>query len=276
VTFRIYAGNQGDEGDILSKMRRGRIHAAGFTGRGLGEILPEMRVMEIPFLFKNYDEVDYVIDKLYDRFARTIENNGFVLLGWAEAGFVHFFSTKRIESYSDLKGVRMWTWQGDPLAEAMFKALGVVPNPLPLTDVATSLQTGLIDAVYVPPYHAIALQWAQKAKYVNNLPVTNAAGAVVMLKNKFDSLSPDHREILLQSSRKWLKELVELTRKDNEIAMNGLQKIGIEIVPAPTNGDLQVFLDAGLEVQKEMVGVLYTDDLLNDVLSYLQEYRSGR
>ncbi len=277
LKFRIYAGNQGDEGDILSKMRdSGRIHAAGFTGRGLGEILPEMRVMELPFLFRDQNEIDFVVEHLYDRFAKEFEKRGYILLGWSEAGMVYFFSNKRIESYNDLKGVRMWTWQGDPLAAAMFEALDVVPNPLPLTDVSTSLQTGLIDAVYVPPYHAIALQWAQRAKYVSMLPVTNAAGAIVMLKEKYDELPQEYRDILMTSSKKWLRRLVELTRIDNENAWNSIRKADVEMVPAPSEEDMEVFINAGLKVQKEMIDVLYPRELLDKVLSLLEEYRSNR
>jgi len=275
LSFRIYAGNMGDEGDILSKMRDSRrIHAAGFTGRGLGEILPEMRIMEVPFLFRNSGEVDYIVNKLYDRFFRAFEREGYVLLGWTEVGFVHFFSIKRIASYEDLKGVRMWTWQGDPLAAAMFKALNVVPNPLLITDVSTSLQTGLIDAVYVAPYYGIGLQWVQQAHYMNSLPVTNAAGAIVMLKDKYDELPANYQQILLTSSKKWLRRLVELTRKDNEDALKIIADRDIEVVDAPVGEQLKVFVDAGLKVQNEMVGVLYSRELLDLVRTHLEEYRS--
>ncbi len=93
VKFKIYPGAvQGDEKDVLRKMRIGQVHSAGFTGVGLGEILPEIRIMDVPFLFNNYEEVDYVSEKLSDHFAQKFEEKGYILLGWAEVGFVYVFT----------------------------------------------------------------------------------------------------------------------------------------------------------------------------------------
>ena len=61
VTFKIYPSQvQGDEKDVLRKIRVGQLHSAGFTGVGLGEILPEIRILELPMLYRNYEEVDYI------------------------------------------------------------------------------------------------------------------------------------------------------------------------------------------------------------------------
>ncbi|CUU06011.1 extracellular solute-binding protein, family 7, partial [Candidatus Kryptobacter tengchongensis] len=91
--FKIYAGGvAGDEIDVLKKIRIGQYHAGGFTGVGIGEIAPNLRVLDSPFLFKSYDEVDYIYQKFNDEFEKEIENGGFVLLGWAEVGFVYTFT----------------------------------------------------------------------------------------------------------------------------------------------------------------------------------------
>jgi TRAP-type C4-dicarboxylate transport system substrate-binding protein len=125
VKFKIYPGGiQGDELGVLRKMRFGSIHSAGFTGVGAGEILHEFRILEAPMLIRTYEEVDYITSLLYDELARKFEENGYVLLGLTEVGFVYVFSKKPIRSLSDLKGVKMWMWEGDPLAEAAFKSMG--------------------------------------------------------------------------------------------------------------------------------------------------------
>ena len=140
VSFRIYSGGAfGDEKDVLRKMRFGQVNSAGITGMGLGEILPEIRILELPYLFNNYNEIDYIKEKYFDRFAERFEEKGFVLLGWAEVGFVYIFTRDRVNNFDDmLKLKRMWVWEGDPLAEATFKEIGVNPIQLPLTDVFTS------------------------------------------------------------------------------------------------------------------------------------------
>lgn len=276
VKFKIYPGGvMGDEKDVIKKMRVGQLHSAGFTGNGLGEILPDIRVMEIPFLFNNTDEIDAVVTQLYDEFSARFEEKGFVLLGWAEVGFVHVFSQTPIRSAADLEGVKMWTWEGDKLADETFRALGVSPISLSVTDVMTSLQTGLVDAFYASPLGALALQWHTKAKYMSMLPITNASGAVLINKKTFDKLSPAHQQVLLDVSKKHLRHLVEQTRLDNEKAITEIEKSGVELIPAPEGQALEEFKATSQSVRKKLAGDLFDQEILDMVLNALQQYRES-
>ncbi|MFC1513983.1 TRAP transporter substrate-binding protein DctP [candidate division KSB1 bacterium] len=276
LKIKNYGNSRGDEMDIIKKMspRLTSLHAAGLTGRGLGEILPSIRVLELPFLFKNYDEVDYVISKLYPRFSKEFENEGFVLLGWAEVGFVHIFSKNKISTPQDLKKAKMWTWQGDPLALEMFKALDVTPIPRSLPDALTQLQTPGLDAVYAHPYGALILSWHEPTNFINEMPITYATGAVVLQKKMFDEMDPGLQKILLDTSKKHLDALVVKTRKDSKEALVIMQEQGIEIVPAPNGDDLVFFEKAGMEVRAKLTGDLYPKELLDEVLSLLKDFRS--
>lgn len=277
LRIKNYANSQGDESDIIRKLnpRLARLHVAGMTGRGLGEILPMIRVLELPFLFRDYDEVDYVTEKLYDRFAEELEQRGFILLGWAEVGFVYMFSKDKVVTQEDLQKVKMWTWSGDPLARELFDALNVTPVPLALPDALTSLQTGLINAVYAHPYGALALSWHERTNYMSLLPVTYATGAVLVTKSKFDELEPGLQELLMMTSAKWFSELVKQTRKDNEDSLNLLQSNSIEFIPKPEGADLEVFIDAGQRVRDKLSGNLYPIELLEEVLVLLEEFRNN-
>jgi hypothetical protein len=130
LKFKIYAGGvAGDEKDVVRKIRLGQLHAGGFTGVGLGEIAPTLRLLDTPFLFRNTAEVDYVY-KTFDKDWRdAFAKGGYVFLGWAEVGFVYAYTNKPIYDLPDLKGVKMWMWEGDPIAETMFKALNISPTP---------------------------------------------------------------------------------------------------------------------------------------------------
>jgi TRAP-type C4-dicarboxylate transport system substrate-binding protein len=113
VEIKIYAGGvSGDEVDVLRKMRVNRLHAGGFSGVGLGLVLPEIRVLEAPLLFNNYAEIDYVKERMFDDFAARFERKGYVLLGFAEAGFVYLFSKQPIDSVARLQQTKMWVWKG--------------------------------------------------------------------------------------------------------------------------------------------------------------------
>lgn len=276
VGFRIYAGGvQGDEPDVLRKMRFGQLHAAGFTGSGLGEILSEVRVLELPFLFQSKDEVDYVTDAFSERFDKAFREKGYVLLGWTEVGFVYLFSNKPVRSQADMQGIRIWTWQSDPLAQGLFEEMKVNPLPLSITEVLTALQTGMIDAVYCAPYAAVGLQWFTRVKYMLDLPLTNATGAVLMSKKLFDRIPPEMQQTLLEISRRKLRELTILSRKNNEKAIEQMVKSGITLNDPPDAEEMERFRQVGERLKKRLSGELYSPELLGEVESALDDFRSS-
>lgn len=277
VTFKIYPGSvQGDDPDVLRKIRINQLHSAGFTGVGLGKILPEVRILDSPFLFRNHEEVDYVKNKFMDRFAEGFEKKGFILLGWAEVGFVYVFSNIPVNTIDDMKGVKMWMWEGDPLAEATFKALGVSAIPLSVVDVLTSLQTGLVDGVYTSPLACVSMQWFTKTKYVLDVPLANSNGAVLLSKRMFNKLSPEHQEIVMEKGRKYFRKLVKLGREDNEKAMEAILNSGIQKVTLPNQATLREYEKAGAEARRMLVGDLYDQSLLNKIEHAVQEFREGK
>ena len=160
IDLKVYAGGiSGDELDVIRKIQAGRIHAAGFSGVGLGVLLPKMRILEAPLLYKSYEEIDFVKERLYEEFATDFEKKGYILLGFAEAGFVYFFSSHEISEQDDLKKIKMWVWKGDPVAQTFFSTFGIKTFPLHLADVNTGLETGMIDSFYSPTLAAVAFQW---------------------------------------------------------------------------------------------------------------------
>ena len=276
VKFKIYPSQiQGDEKDVLRKMRFGQIHSAGFTGVGLGEILPEVRIMELPMLFRNYEEVDYIKSLLYDEFSKKFEEKGFIILGWADVGFAYVYAQKPIRTLDDLRGTKMWMWEGDPVAEATFNALHVSAIPLSLTDVLTSLQTHLIEAVYVPPLPCVSLQWHTRIKTMMDVPLANVTGAILITKKKFDKLLPEHQQILLDKGREYMRKLVQRGREDNEKAIQLMQENGVQMVHVPDEGRAQ-FYQAAQAAYKALTGKLYSQALLDRVTNALADFRAGQ
>jgi TRAP-type C4-dicarboxylate transport system substrate-binding protein len=275
VRFKIYPGMvQGDEKDVLRKIRINQLHSGGFTGVGLGEILPEVRILDSPFLFRNHEEVDYVAAKFSDRFAQMFEQKGFVLLGWAEVGFVYIYTNQPVHNVDDLKGIKMWMWEGDPLAEATFKAFGISPIPLSLTDVLTSLQTGLIDGVYSSPLACLSLQWFTKTKYMINVPLTNSNGAALISKRMFNKLTTDQQNVLLEKGKEYFGKLTQISRKDNKTSVQEMIKAGIKLIEITDPVVLKGFEEAGKKAREDLVGKLYSQNLLDEIESAVAEYRS--
>lgn len=277
VNFKIYPGGvSGDEKDVIRKIRIGQLHSAGFTGVGLGAILPEVRIMDSPFLFRNYDEIDHVSEKLFDTFAQKFEENGYILLGWAEVGFVYVFTNSAVNSIKDMSGVKMWMWEGDPVAEASFKAMGISPIPLSITDVLTSLQTNLIDGVYVAPLACLALQWQTKVKYMLDLPLAISNGAVLVSKKQFSRLSPEHQQVLRELGLKHFRKLTLQSRTDNQKSLQVIKDGGIVNTKISNQSKINSFWEAGAKARRDLVGKLYDQKFLDQVESLLKEYRAAK
>lgn len=275
VAFKFYPGGvSGDEIDVIRKMRIGQVHAAGFTGVGLGEILPEVRVLDLPFLFENDREIEHVYDRMTDYFSERFEKEGYILLGWVPVGWVHFFSQKPIEQVGDLHDKKAWMWEGDPLVQETYKHLGVTPLPMSVTDVLLSLQTGMLDTVYSSPVGALALQWFTKVNYMSKLSMANATGAVLMTKRQFRKLPDAQQQALREISKKHLKKLVQQVQKDNDKAIEVMRKNGLKVAPAPSDAERQKFFEVGEKVRKGLVGKLFEQKLLDMVLGHLNEIRS--
>lgn len=265
VAFKIYAGGvAGDESDVLRKIRIGQMSGGGFTGIGLASIVPSVRVLELPLLFKDYDQVDKAAAAVRPDLAKEFENKGFVLLGWAEAGFVNLMTKKPVTSLEDLKGIKMWAWQGDPLVKAMFQAISVVPVELSLPDVLVSLQTSLIDGIYNSPLGAVALQWFTKVKYVTEDPLAYASGGLIVSKKIFDTIPANYQKVLRDISEAKSKELIARTRKENEDAKAALKQNGLQFVSLKPEAKKQLE-EVSRKVQQSMVGTLYSKALLDKV-----------
>jgi TRAP-type C4-dicarboxylate transport system substrate-binding protein len=275
VGFKYYPGGvQGEELVVLKKIRLGQLHGGGFSGQGLGEIAPALRVLEVPFLFENQDEVDHVHEKLDPTFEQIVEAEGFVLLGWLEVGFIYLFTDRPVQGPEDLKAVKMWLWEGDPLATAFFNAYRISPIPLSVTDVLTALQTGLINGVYCSPLACIALQWFTRVKYMTDARLTHGMAAVVVDRRHWEKIGSEDQERIRSLAADHFRRLTERTRVENEESIQVMEKRGIEIVSSDPDR-LRAFEAIGREVWQEQVGKLYPQTLLDQVVGAVEEARNG-
>ncbi len=273
IGFKFYPGGvQGDEKDVLRKIRSGQLHSGGFTGFGLGALVPSVRIQELPLLFNDLDELDHLRSKLDDRFFQEFDDKGFIHLGWTDVGFVYLLSKHPIATPDDMNSATMWVWSGDPLAELFFRALSITPIPLSAPDVLTSLQTGIIDAVYSPPLACIALQWYTRVDYMLDVPVTYGIGAVLVSKKSLKNVSAEDIAILKTVAAPHLRALTLKTREQNIEAIDEIKKEGIQVVIA-SDAARADFYTRGRNAWQDGVGKLYSQELLDEVKTILESYR---
>lgn len=277
LKLKFYAGGvQGDEKDVVKKMRIGQLHAAGFTGVGLGEIAPETRLLDAPWLFRDRRELEAVREKLSKDFEAAIEKNGFVLLGWTDLGSVYVFSRDKVAGMDDMRRSRMWVWEGDPIASSAYKALGVSPVPLSVVDVMQSLQTGMIDAVYGPPLGVVALGWHAKLKHIYPVPMAESTGAVLVSKRFFDKLPAEQQKALREVSARHLKRLNELTHAENDKALETIGKNGLTLGARPGPETLRKYEELGKSARKDMTGKLFPAELVHKLEKELAALRARK
>jgi len=278
IKIKMYAGGvMGDEPDVLRKIRKGQLHGGLFTGYGIGHIYSPARVLEMPFLFKNVEESDYVREQIMPDLEIGFRKKGFELLGWPEVGFIHIFSTQPITSVDDIKKLQIWLWQGDPLGEAFFEAADVDPIPLSIMDVYTQLSAahGSINTVYTSTFGALALQWYTKLKYATRIPMTNAIGGIVISNRFYNRLPADLQQILKETSRATSIDIRQSARDENEKSITILEKNGIEFMLDWEDVDMDEILEIRDNAAAHLEKTNYIPiSTFNKVERILTEYRS--
>lgn len=235
VNFKVYYGGvAGDEPDVLRKIRIGQLHGGIFTGKTLGDIHGDVRAMEIPFTFyADQKKASATLQKLAPTFNQGLKSKGFTNLGFYELGLVYLVTTKKVSNLNELKGVKIWSWEGDPLVQAMIESLGLVSVPLALPDVLSSLSTGIINAAYAPPLGILALQWHSKIKYLVDFPNAFSIGALLVGDKTWNKISSAHQQKILEIAKKYVTEANVASTNENEMARQQMKKSGIEFVSFP-------------------------------------------
>jgi TRAP-type C4-dicarboxylate transport system substrate-binding protein len=277
VEVKYYPGGvMGDFATVLRKIKIGQLQGGAFTGGEISDVDPDAQLYSLPFLFKDQAEVDAVRAKLDDKIKAGFEPKGFVALGLSGGGFAYLMSTRDLKTRDDLKAAKVWVPQGDHIADVAFKAAGVSPTPLPLADVYTSLQTGLIDTAANTPAGTIAFQWHTKIKHIVDLPVTYVMGVLVVDKKAFDKLAPNDQAALREEMAKAFAKLEAINVDDNAKALETLKGQGITLYK-PNAEEQKLWQGVGVDARKQLESEMaVSPDLLEELTALLDAYRAGK
>jgi TRAP-type C4-dicarboxylate transport system substrate-binding protein len=276
VTLKYYeGGNQGDERDYIRKIKAGGLDGAAVTAVGLAMIDESIRVLELPMMFETVEEMDYVADKMWPHFQKKFEKEGFKLNDRGEVGWIYFLSKNKVDSLDSLKKQKIWMWGDDQLVGALFRKLGLNGVPLGVPEVDASLTSGTINACYGSPVAAVALQWYTKIKYMTSMPMSFAIGATVVSTEALKKASAEDQKAVLKVAKSAGKKLRKAIRKENESAKKVMTSKGIKVVETPTDM-VEAFRKDAEQIWKDLVGKVYSQAELDDVLKYRDEYRAKK
>jgi TRAP-type C4-dicarboxylate transport system substrate-binding protein len=238
VKFRFYPGGvMGSDKSMLRKLRIRQLQGAALSAGALSEIHRDAVVYGLPFLFRSTGEVDAIRSRLDPVVEHSLRDEGYVSFGLIEGGFAYLMSDRALRTVDDLRAQRAWVPEGDVITRAAFEAVGVSPISLPLTDVLTGLQTGLVDTVASSPTGAIALQWHTRLRYLTDVPLAYLYGALVIDRKTLERLSVADRRVVEEVMRSVSERLNRQSRQDNEGAREALRREGITFV-VPTQAGL--------------------------------------
>ncbi len=274
VAFRIYPGGiMGDDKAMYRKMRVGQLHGGGFTMTGIADIVPDFRVMAIPFLFRSYEEVDRVSATLQPLFKQQFAEKGLYFAAMTEVGFIYTFSNEPRLTIADLQRAKTWAPSNDPLTSAFLNALDISPITLSIPDVLSSLQTGLIDTAFNSLYGSIVLQWYTKAPFVTDAPYGYAYGALILSAKAVSRLSDDQRAVIDTAAAKHFSSLIDKTRQSNEESRSVLMEQGVKFVETTPEvlNKLEQYRDQTIE---EVTGSAFSEEIYTIVSQTLAQLRS--
>lgn len=231
VRLKIYAGGVvGDESDMVRKLRIGQIQAAALTAEGLSYIDRGIYALSIPLLASNYQELDWIRDRMEPELKARFADQGFKVLAWADVGWVYWFTRHPVRTPDDLRPQRIFTWAGDAEAPKLWKAAGFLPVPLSAMDVLPALETGLIDAVDATPLTVASFQWFGTAKHMTNLPWAVLTGALIITQEVWMKIPDDLRPLLEDAvMKRTLRIKEEIRYMDNE-AIEVMKAHGLKVI----------------------------------------------
>lgn len=276
VRLKFFPGGvMGSDQAVLRKMRIGQLHGAVITATGVNDIHPATQSYSLPFTFRSHEELHFVRERLDPVIRERVRERGYELAGMAEGGFTYLYSKEPLRKLEDLGKARMWAPQGDYITTRLLEDAGAQVVSLPLSDVYTSLQTGLLDTVTVNPAGVIGLQWHTGVNYQLDAPLLMLMAMMVIDRKALERLDSADREAVLTEIDKTFKGLDEINREADREAQEALRNAGIELIePARSPGERRWKQSAEQSLAALAAEDRFNNDLYQRVKSLVSEFRS--
>ncbi|MBK5290158.1 MAG: TRAP transporter substrate-binding protein DctP [Acidobacteriia bacterium] len=277
ATLVIYPqGVQGGEAAVMQKLRAGQLQAAMVTAVGLSEIDGSVAALQnTPLLFRTLEELDHVRDKLHAQMEKKLADRGFIVLFWADAGWVRFFSTEPVVRPADLRKLKLFVWQGDNQFVDMIKSAGYQPVPLETSDIYPALQSGMIQAVPSPNTFALSTQLFTKANHMLDLKWAPLVGGAVLSKKVWDTIAPETQKAMLAAAQQAGRQMKTESRREEEQALQTMKSRGLivhELTPK-LEGEWRLVAELAYPYLR---GKMVQAELFDEVRNLLREYRGEK
>lgn len=268
LTLRFYAGGvQGDESEVIRKIRNGRLDGAGVTAVGLGQIYRPALVFQMPGILRSYEQLDRARDAMQADMDTGFGGAGFRLIGWADVGQARLFSTAPVRVPADLASRKPFAWRDDSVLPTLYQTIRSNPVRLQLPEVLGALQTNRIDTVITPPVPCVQLQWCSRLTHMMDTPLSIVLGGTVMSKAKWDALTPEQQTILRETGAQFHALARRNLRNDERTALGTIASRGITAV-AITPAQRTEWENLGTRVRQQLTGQIADAALIARVSAF--------
>ena len=268
LTLRFYAGGvQGDESEVIRKIRNGRLDGAGVTAVGLGQVYRPALVFQMPGILNSYEQLDRAREALQTDMEAGFAGAGFRLIGWADVGQARLFSTAPIRVPADLASRKPFAWRDDSVLPTLYSIIRSNPVRLQLPEVLGALQTNRIDTLITPPVPCVQLQWCSRLTHMMDSPLSIVLGGTVMSKAKWDALTPEQQTILRETGAQFHALARRNLRNDERTALTTIASRGIQAV-AITPAQRAEWERLGTQVRERLTGQIADAALIARVSAF--------
>lgn len=269
-------GSQGGETDMVRRMRIGQLQGGLLSVVGLREIEPSIAALQnMPLMFKSWEEVDYVREKMRPAMEKKFLDKGFVVLAWGDAGWVRFFSKEPAVRPDDFKKMKFFAWGSEIEQQEIMKRLGYTPVPLETGDILPAIQTGMINAVPSTPYFALATQIYTTASNMLELNWAPIVGALIITKKAWDELTPEGQAAVREAGAKAGVQLRAKARQEVDDAVDAMKKRGLK-VNKPNAEQMQEWNTLADNLYPQVRGKMVPADTFDEVVGHLKAFRAGQ
>ena len=277
VLLTIYPdGTMGSESDMVRRMRLGQLQAGMLTAVGLAEIeLAVAGLQNLPMMFRSLEEVDYIGEKLRPMLEKRLEEKGFVVLFWGDTGWVRFFSKQPVIHPDDLKKSKLFVWTGSAADVDIYRSVGLNPVPLEAVDILPNLQTGLINAVPLPPSIALAGQVDGMAPNMLDVAWAPLVGATVITKKIWDAIPVEGRETLRKAATEAGKLIKADGRRESVESVEAMRKRGLRVHAVTPEVEAEWRREVEAAYPK-IRGAIVPAEIFDEVVKQLKAYRAAR
>ena len=276
VGIDIYAQSQGGEPAIVRRMRINQLQGAMLTAVGMSQIDKSVTALQMmPMMFRSWEEVDLVREKLRPKLEKTFLDKGFVVLFWGDAGWVRWFSKTPITRPADLKPLKVYASSGDPESIEIMKDY-YQPVVLEPDKIFSSLSTDMINAIPIPAFLGNALQVSSLAGNMLDLKWVPVVGAMVVTKSAWDKLPEEARIALKADGEKTGIEIRTNSRNEDNTAitvMQEKQKLKVQTLTPALEDEWFRELE---KTHPKVRGPVVPTDFFDEVVAILKQHRAGK